>query len=311
MAPLSFRQCDFFAEKYQGRPPSRGARPGRFFWFGATAFLTLAFSPDLGRAQDPLKFFKEKCISCHTIGGGRSTGPDLKDVTKRRNREWLVEFILNPKKKIDSDTDAKKLWEEYGGVTMTTFPDMTPELAESLLKLIETESAKGADSEFAKVEAPSEPFTEKDIEEGRKFFLGKNRLANGGPACISCHRVDSASLFGGGQLGPDLTKMFGRKGVYGDYTDRVKFIGWLKSPPAPTMLPIYKSHELKREEILSLVAYLEHSAKEGREGGSVAPLNFFLFGLGGAALGLAAFDAIWRQRLRGVRKVLVRGVEKS
>ncbi|MBI4607901.1 MAG: cytochrome c [Candidatus Rokubacteria bacterium] len=32
--------------------------------------------------------FQEKCVSCHTIGGGRLVGPDLQGVTARRDREW-------------------------------------------------------------------------------------------------------------------------------------------------------------------------------------------------------------------------------
>ena len=52
-------------------------------------------------AQDPpseetIAFYRQNCASCHTIGGGRLTGPDLKDVTERATEEWLVDFILDP-----------------------------------------------------------------------------------------------------------------------------------------------------------------------------------------------------------------------
>lgn len=36
-------------------------------------------------------------------------------------------------------------------------------------------------------------------------------------------------------------------------------------------------------------------------------LTFLLFGLGGAILGLVAADAVWRKRLRGVRRFLLGG----
>ena len=41
-------------------------------------------------AQAPADEFKKLCISCHTIGGGRIVGPDLKDVHERKDRAWLV-----------------------------------------------------------------------------------------------------------------------------------------------------------------------------------------------------------------------------
>ena len=52
--------------------------------------------------QDASAFFKQNCTSCHTIGGGRLTGPDLKDVTARKDRAWLVQFLQSPKSMIDS-----------------------------------------------------------------------------------------------------------------------------------------------------------------------------------------------------------------
>src|SRR5581483_10324354 len=48
-------------------------------------------------AQDAAAFFKQNCASCHTIGGGRLTGPDLKDVTARKDRAWFVQFLQGPK----------------------------------------------------------------------------------------------------------------------------------------------------------------------------------------------------------------------
>ena len=39
------------------------------------------------RGQETAQYFRQNCASCHTIGGGRLTGPDLKDVTKRKERD--------------------------------------------------------------------------------------------------------------------------------------------------------------------------------------------------------------------------------
>ena len=53
-------------------------------------------------AQETADYFRQNCASCHTIGGGRLTGPDLKNVWERQDEEWLRSFILNPQAKLDS-----------------------------------------------------------------------------------------------------------------------------------------------------------------------------------------------------------------
>ena len=58
--------------------------------------------------------FQEKaCISCHTIGGGRLVGPDLKGVTERREEEWLRKWLKSPDTMIYTDPIAKELLKEY------------------------------------------------------------------------------------------------------------------------------------------------------------------------------------------------------
>jgi mono/diheme cytochrome c family protein len=43
-------------------------------------------------SQDVQKFYKQNCSSCHTIGGGRLTGPDLKNVHQRKDDDWIKGF---------------------------------------------------------------------------------------------------------------------------------------------------------------------------------------------------------------------------
>jgi mono/diheme cytochrome c family protein len=251
------------------------------------------------QAQETVDFFKQNCASCHTIGGGRLTGPDLKDVSKRKDREWLATFIANPKAIVDAgDPYTRQLVQESRDVVMPTLFGLTRDRIDSLLNLIDAES-KLPRSQFAGVQVSSRPLTADDVARGRELFLGWERLGNGGAACISCHTVQAVGALGGGKLGPDLTR------VYERMQDRKQLAAWLSAPATPTMLPIFKARPLQPEEILSLVAFFEQSAKEGREDDSPSALRFFLLGLGGAGAGLAAFDALWRRRFRGVRRVLV------
>ena len=103
-----------------------------------SGFLFLGFLPVFFvDASDVADDFRQNCFSCHTIGGGRLTGPDLKDVLKRREKSWILQFIQGPKKVIDSgDPVAVKLRDESRGVVMPDIAGMTPARAEMLLGLI-------------------------------------------------------------------------------------------------------------------------------------------------------------------------------
>jgi mono/diheme cytochrome c family protein len=86
------------------------------------------FSSSLAWAQtsEGVGFFRQNCTSCHTIGGGRLTGPDLKNVTQRKERTWLVQFLQDPKAMIGSgDSYALKLQQEVRGALMPTINGMT------------------------------------------------------------------------------------------------------------------------------------------------------------------------------------------
>ncbi len=265
--------------------------------FLAAGAVCLGAAP--AAAQETAKFFKDNCASCHTIGGGRLTGPDLKDVTQRKDRDWLAEFLTDPKAKIDAgDPYAQQLLQEARGVVMPTLPGVNRKQAEALLELIEAES-KLPKSQFIGLQILDRPATPDDIARGESIFLGHQRLAGGGPACMSCHSVTGLAGLGGGKLGPDLTR------VYERLQGRKALAAWLSAPATPTMQPVFKQHPLEPEEVFSLVAYFEDAARKGEREDSVAQITFFLLALGGAVAALVAFDALWKGRFRAVRRPLV------
>lgn len=283
---------------------------GRAIWCDLTAHwhtnrlfmvgvLSVLLSSLAAAQQDAGAFFKQNCTSCHTIGGGRLTGPDLKDVAARRDRAWLVQFLQSPKAMIDSgDPYATKLQQEARGVVMPNIAGMNPQQAQALLDMIANES-KLPRSQFAGLQISDRPLTAQDVEKGKLIFRGEQALSGGGPACISCHTIKGLTLLGGGRLGPDLTRVFerlqGRKGL----------AAWLSSPASPTMAPVFKDHAIQPEEVLSLIALFEDSAKKGGQDDTTSLLNFFLLGLGGMVLGLISLDTLWKRRFRGVRRSLV------
>jgi len=251
------------------------------------------------RAQDAAADFQQNCTSCHTIGGGRLTGPDLKNVEERRDRAWLVRFITDPAAMLDSgDPYAQKLLEEARSQRMPNLAGMTKARAEALLDLIAEES-KLEKSRFAGVQIPDRPFTAADVALGRRLFRGETRLQNGGPSCISCHAVGGLGWLGGGRLGVDLTRVFER------YEDRRKLGAWLSAPATPTMQPTFRDRPLDTDEIVALVAYFQDAAKRGEEDTGASVLVFVFLGLGGAAGLLVLFNGIWSGRFRAVRRPLV------
>jgi mono/diheme cytochrome c family protein len=259
----------------------------------------LAFPRTAPAQEDPAEFFKTYCGACHTIGGGRLTGPDLKDVTARRGRDWLERFIADPPAMIASgDPIATQLQQEASGLLMPALPNLTPALIDQLIDLIEAQSG-GAAAHAGATQADARPFTEADVAAGRAIFSGRQRLASGGPACLSCHTVRGVGGLGGGQLAPDLTgaseRLGGRQGL----------TAWLGAPPTPTMRSLFGTRALTPEETDALVAYVENAASQGEPDGRSGLARFMLFGFGLAAAVIFGMDRAWKDRLRSVRRALV------
>ncbi len=83
------------------------------------AFILLVFSFQIVKAQDGEALFNANCKSCHSPGADKVIGPGLKDIEKRRNKEWLHSWIKNSAAVIKSgDAYAVKLFEDYNKVGM-------------------------------------------------------------------------------------------------------------------------------------------------------------------------------------------------
>ncbi len=262
--------------------------------------MILAAGPMALHAQEAVDFFRDNCTSCHTIGGGRLTGPDLKNVTQRKDRAWLVQFLQSPQAMIDKgDGYALKLKQEARDVVMPTINGMSPARAELLLSMIETES-KLPKSQFVGLQISDRPFTQQDVELGKALFMGHKKLANGGPPCVTCHTFNGVEGFGGGRLGPDLSKAYER------LQGRKAMGAWLYAPATPTMNPTFKKAALKAdEEILPLLALFESTARAGGEDDRTGMAGFFAAGFVMAVLCLGLFAVTWKARFRGVRDPLV------
>lgn len=227
--------------------------------------------------------FDAKCTGCHTIGGGDMVGPDLMGITDQRDLQWIKDFILDPQKMIDSDADAKKLFEEYNSVLM-------PNLGLSANEVDQVVAYLGNPGDQAASPPPAAATGTGDPAVGRLLFTGEMQLANGGPACISCHSVTDIGILGGGGLGPDLTQVYQRFGESG-------LASSLNTLPFPTMMGPFKNHPLTTEEQADFLSFFKEVNQSQAlvpviAAGTLTPHALMFFGI--AFVGsIVLFGLLW------------------
>jgi nitrite reductase (NO-forming) len=74
--------------------------------------------PATGAPTDPVAVrgklaFETKCLACHSIAGGDKVGPDLYQVTKRRDDAWLTRWLKNPEQMLQADAAAKQMLDKF------------------------------------------------------------------------------------------------------------------------------------------------------------------------------------------------------
>lgn len=256
-------------------------------------------SPDApsATASPSAILFGKKCAGCHTIGEGDRTGPDLLGVTKRRERAWIESFIPNPGAKIDSgDATANELLQKFKGVRMPE-QTFTPDELRGIVDYLDDCGKKGGCKIALGQVRHANQATPFEVEVGRQVFAGLRPLANGGPACISCHNVRGAGILGGGTLAKDLTFVYARLGDAG-------MTSALETTPFPLMKDAFGKRPLDASEAFALKAYFATVAKDGTP--PTPDHNFLYLGVIGLFASLGTIGAVWSGRLRGVRQTIVK-----
>jgi len=77
------------------------------------------------------ELFNVKCVACHKFDS-RLVGPPLKDVTKRRRPEWIMNQMLNPLEMTQKDPVSKELFAQY--LVQMTFQDVNTLDARAILE---------------------------------------------------------------------------------------------------------------------------------------------------------------------------------
>jgi mono/diheme cytochrome c family protein len=265
-----------------------------FFLPALSAFILL--SPPISSAspvERGKEIFDAKCTPCHTIGGGRKVGPDLRGVTVDHPKTWLFSFISDPDKMFSSnDPMATEILKEY----QMKMPNLglSGDDVNAVISYLETQA--GAEQKTA---APSQaeakgPSPGADAERGAKYFSGQLAFKNNGPACMACHSAPGIKFWGGGTLGPDLT------GVYAQMGEGI--VSVLVTVPFPTMQPIFDNHPLSENEARDLAAFFKGAASQRAESHTtqIVVSSFIAF-----LILMVIIFVLWQNRLTSVRRGLV------
>jgi mono/diheme cytochrome c family protein len=257
-------------------------------------WFTLLGPASAADADAGKQIFQEKCVACHTVGGGDLIGPDLMGVTTKRPRDWLEQWIAAPDAMLaKKDPVAIELLHKYRDVPMPN-PGLGAADVTAILAYLETASGQPS----ATPSTASAPEVQGNPEIGKELFTGVLRFRNGGPPCMACHSAAGIGALGGGQLGPDLTDVVTRMG------GAAAVNAWLSGMPTPTMKAVWSQHPPIPEERASVVSFLGQAQVTQRPAQAIWQLAA-LAGLGLVVLlAMAAFN--WRNRLRfGVRRPMV------
>jgi cytochrome c2 len=235
-----------------------------------------------GQAATGAEIYNNVCVACHSIGGGKRIGPDLKGIHERRSEEWLVKFIASSQTVVKSgDPVAVALFDEFK-IVMPDFPFTAVEI-KSVLAFIRS---GGDGTALPQLRAA----TPEDIPKGQGLFEGTIRFVNRGPACNSCHHVKNDAVIGGGVLAAELTSVFTRMSGPG-----IQAI--LGKPPFPVMEQAFKDKALTEDEVVALVAFLQDAdAKQSFQQPRDYGVRLLYSGAGGFVVLMAAYSAVWRRR---------------
>lgn len=222
-----------------------------------------------------------KCAGCHTIGGGNLTGPDL------------LPASLWPR--ADMEAAIKRMEKNVGPLSAQEVQELSDLLLSGGAKdRVAAEQQRAAMAMAAKME-PGSP------ARGKALFLGRSRLAKGGPPCMACHQVNGL----GGSMGVDLTGVHSRMG-------QTALVSAIEGANFNMMRAAYANRPITTQEAIHLAAWLAEPEAPSSTAMTFPPAPV----IGAAAAFMSAaflvmMTMIYRRRGSGVRARLVRSASSQ
>lgn len=105
----------------------------RILLFSLAFMLTFSIQIFAQDAAAGKTLFNAQCAACHKLDG-KMTGPALRGVGDKYEKEWLYKWIRNSAELIKSGDDrANKIFNEYGQSPMTAFPQLSNEDIDNII----------------------------------------------------------------------------------------------------------------------------------------------------------------------------------
>jgi nitrite reductase (NO-forming)/hydroxylamine reductase len=180
--------------------------------------------------------FNTQCQACHSIGQGDRAGPDLKDVAKRRPKDWLVKWLKDPVTMGQNDPVGKELVAKF----KTPMPNLNlkDDQIEQVLAYVELASSGGA-------KVTEEKFVEltgEDFDKAKSIYFQR---------CSGCHGTLRAGATGP-NIQPERTRKIGTAALKSTLTNGLP----------GGMPPWGRIGVLNEQEIALMASYVQMSPPE-------------------------------------------------
>ncbi|WP_185867193.1 c-type cytochrome [Blattabacterium cuenoti] len=115
-----------------------------YFFLIGEGILKADSNPIKGDVENGTELFKKNCTACHSLDlEKKMIGPALHDVTEKRSRKWLHQWIKNNKSLRESgDKEAIAIYKEYGNIEMNSFPQLSEKQIDDILSFIQNPNVK-------------------------------------------------------------------------------------------------------------------------------------------------------------------------
>ncbi len=138
--------------------------------------LLFSYSTHAQTAEAEKNFVQ--CKACHTIGGGKLVGPDLKGVTERRDEVWLIKFIQNSQALVQAgDPVAVKVFEENFKIPMPP-QNLTDDQVKDILLYIKNGGKEAGATAAAEKETGTEAdrLTQQELQPEKEEILAELKM---------------------------------------------------------------------------------------------------------------------------------------
>jgi len=162
-----------------------------YIGFSFIFLVSLGLSAQEANPENGKKLFNANCAACHKLDK-KLIGPPLKGVSERRSPEWLKAWIKdNAAFRASGDKDAIAIFNEYNGMAMTAYPQLTDQ---DIIDIVAYTDDKPAASEATVAAVAADP----KVALGKKLFQAN---------CAACHKLDKKLI------GPALGGVADRRSV--------------------------------------------------------------------------------------------------